>query len=257
MMAKNIPSIQVIKNSINTKYIVLVLFCVFLNYTGYSQNDKLTIEEVFQKVKETYESKSKYAFNVKYELFKDHQTIEVTEFYTGKVIKDQGELYSKIKNTEFIQLNEAYLKINHDEKAMLYTEQALNEQTHQLVDLTAFLSYFEKTSVSLNKDIYICELTSKNISLLPYSKVVTYINADDFTIKKQLLYLLNPSVFKESNGKSVTSNPRLEITFSNFNSQNINSANTFSLLKYISISNNEIKPSNNLKAYQLINATKN
>lgn len=238
-----------------TKYlkcIYLTLAIIVLNIKVHAQSNELSVDLLFTKVRQAYESKNNYSLNLKYELFKDSITRKVEEFYTGKFIKNQEGIYSKVHNTEFIQIEDTYLKINHDEKAMLYKKQVLNNKNNELIDLTVFLNHFEKTKVSLKQDVYICELKSKKISTLPYNKVVAYISAKDFTINKQILYLSQQSAFKNAQGQKVISNPRLEITVNN---SNTNTANIFSISKYVTVVGNQVKPSNNLKTYQLIKAT--
>ncbi|MEW4923130.1 hypothetical protein [Algibacter sp. 2305UL17-15] len=230
----------------------MLLFLVS-NISAQSKSNTENVKEIFEKVKNNYETKNFYSFNIKYQLFKSANATVVEEFYTGKIIKNEAKYYSKINNTEFIQIEDIHLKINHDEKAMLYLKQPVSSY-NSLIELASFLKFFEQTNIELKQDTYVCELVSKNITVLPYSKVIVYIDAKTYCINKQVLFLLNQQNFEDDKGNIIASNPRLEIIFSPVNHNPI-SGEKFVLSKYVSLIDGNIKPSKHLKGYQIINTT--
>lgn len=232
-----------------------IIYGCFLNVAVFAQNKEADIKTILDKVAKVY-STPNYSFNMKYELFKNSTESTVKEYYTGKTIKEGDQYYSKIHNTETIQLSNRFLKINHDEKAILYSEEALPTNTNPLAEIATLFNYFDKTNIKEESHVYICEFIAKERSVLPYSKAILFINKLDYTILKQVLYLASQNSTTDKDGNVKLSNPRLEISFSNFSTKDTNTSQVFSLVKYVTINKDIVKPSSKLMAYQVINASK-
>ncbi len=237
------------------KAIVVLTFlgCYMLTY---AQQTSLSATVLLEKVRQSYDKEKVYSFNVRYELFNNPTATVPEEFYTGRIIRNGNQNYSKINNTEFIQFANAYLKINHDEKAILYANSPASE-IKNITDLTSFLSYLKTSNVKQEGNTYVCELIAKEVTALPFSKMELYIDAKNFKIKKQVSYLFQQSTFKDKNGVETMSNRRLELTFSNFSKTVGEIDKVFRLNNYVTVSANTINPSKTLEAYELYNASKN
>ncbi|WP_203258193.1 hypothetical protein [Hyunsoonleella ulvae] len=236
---------------------ILFAMCCLATHTSFSQQEDLDVQSLIQKVKHSYEDEHMYSLNVTYKLYENSTSTTPKEFFTGKIIRDNNQYYSKINNTEFIQFTNAYVKINHDEKAMLYINEPAKE-VESITDFTKYLAHFNEANIALENGMYKCEITAKQVTFLPFTKLVLYVDKNSFRLKKQVVYLAQHSISKDKNGKDVVSNPRLEIMFTNFSNKGINnSQDVFILNNYVNISQNIINPSKKLEAYQLINASKN
>ncbi len=230
---------------------IIISVLIFSVLSSYGQS-ALTVSDVFNKVNQYYASLSNYTFNVKYALYPNASATTHEEFYTGKVIKKDAEhYYSKINQTEFIQLPSVFIKVNHQEKALLYMEQPAKDTPSTLTDMSALLEGFERTTVEKEKGEYICNLYAHNITTLPYSRVTVHINAKNYNINKQVLYLSASQTTKKEDGTPQISNPRLEISLTAPKNYNIED-NTFVLSKYITKQTTRVLPSAALSAYQVI-----
>lgn len=239
------------------KYFIAIAFLCFQCMVAYTQNNLPKVENVIQKVSQTYTSSPTYMFDMKYELYQDKETLKVEESYLGKVIRNHNNYYSKIHHTEFVQFEDSNVKINHDEKAILYLKDSLKTTKTVFSDIVSLIGQFKDVSIRQNNEVFICEFIAKDVTLLSYSKVVLYINKNDYTIQKQVMYLSNAMVFKDQNGNQTVSNPRLEISFSKFNHKIDGNQKLLAKASYITNVGHNITTSSELSTYELINISKN
>lgn len=244
--SNNVKRISACKASF---YFVLAVLWVTLGH-GQSR-DTPTVASVFNKVKAVY-SKDAYTFNVSYALYPNDEASSPEDTYGGKVIKKSSRsYYSKINHTEFVQIGETHIKVNHDEKALLYLQESAQHR-QDLTDIASFLNVFESSSLEVSNGIYVCELRTHNITQMPYSKIIVHVNSTTYEIERQILYLFNTRAKSTTSTTKEGSSPRLEITFTPLKAYHI-SDNTFSVSKYIDASSTRLRPSKALSGYQIIN----
>lgn len=241
------------------KHLLYIFIFCFIPFLGFSQKASSgnSIDSILKKVQEVYNTNNSISLSVNYTLFKNEVSIHTEESFDGLIVKDRQNYYSKINNTEFIQLSDNYVKINHDEKAMLYAKGTSNSDSSSPLNISGFINFFKTADVTETSDLFVCELISKDITMLPYSKVVLHINKKDYSIKKQILYLIKPMSFANNDNEKEISNPRLEITFSELDSKKVIPNSLFNISNYVDVSKSDVKPSNKLETYQLINTTQN
>jgi hypothetical protein len=178
-----------------------------------SERDQITT--ILRKTQKLYEDKKTFQFKVNYSLYPTAKSMVVAENYQGLVVKSQDNIYAKIQGTEFIKINSLYVKIDSEAKLMQVTEEKnpSEEMTTQLYKLTQMLTYFNDFALKSTDDYWICTMTAPKLSLIPYGKAVIFINKKDFSITKEVMYMLTQAKYK-NNGKTTLEYPRLEITFS-------------------------------------------
>jgi len=216
----------------------------------HSQNIKEILTHIQQEV-----STNDFKVNLKYQLFKGVDGEKSLESFDGIYLKSGVNFYNKIKNTETIVGNDFMVKINHDQKAMLYDNFEIDKsKPTDMLNLTILLKNFESPSVQDLGETWKCEMTAVEYSQMPYSKVVLFVDKKTYRIKKQILFLT--SIMNFSDDATDFNIPRLEIEYSNYTSVNATDKLLFKREKYISIKNNKIIPSSRFKEYEIINLKK-
>lgn len=231
-----------------------MILAIISGFSVYSQvkNDRKAITDLFTKSQKVYVNAENFKFSTAYKLFNTYKSTTVAEKYEGIVFKQKDDFYSKIGTTEFVKLNEDYIKIDHASKLMQIGKVDREDAGSQSYDLTALLSNFTVFELTETADYFICKLTAPAITFVPYSKVIVYINKKSYMMSKQILYMLKKINYKDAKGQIQESFPRLEIAFSDFQTQNIEWGTKFSQKSYIAKKNNKTVPSNNYKDYKIV-----
>ncbi len=166
------------------------LLVVVIGFSWVCEGQELeAVTEILSKVEAQYFSNNAYNLEVLYEYFEPCQGTQAIETMEGQIIKDGSNYYSRINHTESIFIDSDYLKINHDEKAVLYS--AIDaEQRPTPVELSKLAEYFISAEVFEQGDIAKFVMMFKKSNVIPYSKMVLEINLKTFTIQKQELYLI-------------------------------------------------------------------
>ncbi len=194
------------------KFRLTILLLCLITLSG-AQNDALEIRDLFLKSQKFYESKDAYLLDIEYTLYKSETGDDQLEHYLSETIKNGQDFYTKIHNTEFVELGNKSLKINHDERAVLIDKRESKVASIGVIDnILAILPKFKSYKVTKNNDGFKCEFTAHDITQLPFTKVIIYFNKD-YSLKSQILHLTNALPYVE-NDKNVYRSPRLEIKLS-------------------------------------------
>lgn len=238
----------------NNMAIKLFLF-IFLsfNIAQSQQSDKKKITDIFNKTGQKYNTTDTYQTSMKYNLYPTYASKLSSEFYNGIAIKKGNEFYSKIGETEFVNLNKYHIKIDNESKLIQYSVSESKKIENNELNVADYLNKFKTFELSNNNEDWICTMTTPAFSFIPYTKVVVYINKKDYTISKQILYLITMHSYKTKDGIVKEDYPRIEILFNEFKTKEIQYGNIFSLQNYLSISKNSITPSNKYKEYKIVN----
>jgi len=166
------------------------LFILVIGASWIGQAQELeAVTEILSKVEARYFSSETYNLEVLYEYFEPSKGDLSIETMTGQIIKDGSNYYSRIQNTESLFIDSDYLKISHDEKAVLYGSIGQGERPSP-VELSKLAEYFSSAQVFQDGDIASFELMFKESQMIPYSKMVLKVNLKTFAILKQELYLI-------------------------------------------------------------------
>lgn len=235
------------------KYIFLAFLFAFSAHLakGQAKTDKDKIIELFAKSKKVYESRNVFKLNVSYKMFLSNKSDIPSEKYDGTFIKKNSDYYSKISNTEFVKIKNCFIKIDNDSKLIEFKKEIKTESP--IYDLTGILSNFNAFKLTSDGDYWICTMTAPEITFVPYGKAVVAIHKTNYTLSRQILYLLNQSTHKNINGKKTVVYPRLEITFSDTEAKTIPLGTKFSVNTYVIESNKKLIPSKNYKNYKIVN----
>ena len=166
--------------------VVLALFGVMSN----TQAQELeAVTEILAKVEARYSANEAYNLEVLYQYFEQDNMQQAVETMEGQIIKEGPNYYSRIHHTETVFIDSDYLKINHDEKAVLYGSIDPSQRPAP-VELSKLSAYFSSAEVYEKGEVTRFELLFKEAQMIPYSKMVLEINLKSNTLLKQELYLL-------------------------------------------------------------------
>jgi hypothetical protein len=238
--------------AIKTIVSIVIYFLSFNAFAG----DKEKILELIKKSNAAYESAPKFQTDVNYKLYASATSKTVTEAYSGTIIKSGKDVYTKIHTTEFVQIGARFIKIDHNNKAVEYSSINKQADNNFYSMINNYLQYFSKFELATEGNLWKCVLSTAELSMVPYSKVVIYIDKATNRITKQVLYFLVKNEYKDAAGKAKKDYPRLEIIPSNYTDKNIPVGNKLNLANYIQVDNNTISLVSRLSAYTLIDLTK-
>lgn len=209
----------------------IIVFLIITLYSFCIQAQDLTeVKELFSKTEAYYKNANEYSLKASYQFFEEDNS-KATETLAGLILKNGTNYYSKIGPTEFIYIDDNFIKINHTQKAVLFSK-ITDEKTKTPVELSSLLKYFESVSISKNKGMVICNLLFKRLNNLPYSKMILFLDANDFSIKKQELYMLSGFVYPWQNNRDITKAGKVVISLNKQTTDTINSS-IFNIANYI------------------------
>jgi hypothetical protein len=221
-------------------------------------DDTRRFKKILGKTESFYKDADSYALKVVYEFFEKENASVALETIQGAIQKKGTNYYSKIGPAELIYLDDVFLKINHDEKAVLYSKLPDNSDNKTKivtpVEITSLLGYFDCIQVMEENKTFICDLSFKKIDMLPYNKMVLVIDKNTYAIKKQELYMIAGKTYPgmaASTQKTLAG--KMVITFTTLNKGSV-APTLFKKSNYI-IEGRAVSLSNKLASYKLYNTT--
>lgn len=235
-------------------YRIKIVISVFFLGHASSTAQELSAVETLKKVETYYKNVAILDIEMEYKMFRGVTGNNITESYKGTMYKYGDISKVDILGSEIVQLPEAKIIVNNDNKTVMYSKAKSGTITGSPVDMSSFLKFYKGTSTRLQGNTIILEMTQTNVHIpLPYNKIILYIDKTTYQIKRQELYLSTKVPFVDENGKGVPDSARMEISFK----PNPKPVNKVPQLKdYVLIgSNNTIKLSNNYANYTILDQT--
>jgi hypothetical protein len=228
------------------------MFFMAMTFSGFGQHeDQKKIAALFSKSQKFYENNPQFKLDLEYKLFPTSVSVTVSEKYSGQLIKHNGNSYSRIGSTEFIQIKSEYIKIDNDSKLVQITKKddVVPDEVYNLGNL---LNNFNDFKLKSDAQYWVCTLTAPEISFVPYGKAIIYINKKDYSVARQILFLLHKTEYKNEKGKKISDYPRMEISIGNLQAPTAKMVEKLRMENYISRSNNTFKLSNNYSGYKIV-----
>ncbi|MFI0428879.1 hypothetical protein [Mariniflexile sp. HMF6888] len=175
---------------------------------------QLKASETLAKVEAFYKTTKVFNLDVEYAMYKGYTGTHLTESYKGSMYKNGAVTQIKILGSEILQFPKAQLTLNEENKTMVYSP--ITEKTLQKspLDMSSFLKFYKEVSSEVSGNTIIYELVVKNKQLpIPYNKIILHVNKDNYSIKKQVLYLSTKVPFVDENGEDTEDVGRMVITF--------------------------------------------
>lgn len=238
------------KQLIKTRLILTTLFVVVCSFSSKDVvDDKAKILELLNKSKDFYEKQQHFKFTTTHSMYAGDSK-KALESYNGFFIKKGTSYYSKIGQTEFVFSSGSMLKIDNESKLMQYLKDE-NAEENVLYDLTSQMSNFGTFELKNTNDHWICTLNSREVTFIPYSKIIIHLSKKDYSIVKQELFLISQVKMKDDIGKDVYVYPKLQITFKELTFAE-QSEEYFKMSNYIEIKKGKCYPVKKYSSYQII-----
>lgn len=232
------------------KLLSILIFTISIAFS--QEGDKKRITDIFNKTAQVYNSASIFQSSMKYSLYPTYTSKNSSEQYSGIAIKKDKEYYSKIGETEIISLSSCQIKVDNESKLMQYIKSEKQTKENSVVEIKSYLTNFSTYAISSNEKEWICTLSTPSFSMIPYTKVVVHINKENYTISKQIFFLITTQKYKTKEGVIKEDYPRVEIVFNEFKTKDVIIGSLFSIQNYLSIDKNKVSPSNKYKGYKIV-----
>ena len=199
-------------NNMKKHIYTFALFLLLGLGTVIAQNGLEKFQTLMAKTEAYYQEREHYTYDVSYAFYNEGTAIPAEEL-TGKVHKNGKHYYSKIGNTEFLYAAHEFVKVNHDEQAILYS--SIEEtQNFTPVQLNGLMGHFERIKTIKKGNEIRCEITFKKNPSMPYSGMSLVLDAKTHALKKQELFLLEGKVYPwMSSGLKRTEAGKIAISF--------------------------------------------
>lgn len=199
---------------------IFILFLV-LGFSSKIIGQNKSVADVLNKAQQIITDKKVMRCNLHYTLYPTYTSKAVKENYGGKIIRNDDKYYLKINNTIFLnQLGKNdFLKLNVDEKLIQYITNVNSSSVNNtsLFDqLKLLLTNYKNQKITSTNSYWKCSFIADKISQMPYSKVEIYIDKSSNLVTKQIMYFSAQMPFTKKDGTTEISNPRLELTISDY-----------------------------------------
>ncbi|MCF6133252.1 hypothetical protein [Flavobacterium wongokense] len=234
----------------NNRKIFMAVFCLLSIAINAQNSDRKRITDLFDKAQKLFDLKN-YYLESDYKLFVNYTSNEVKEAYKGITLKKGENMYTKLGSSEMISTNNLFIKIDNDNKRMKVDKISSNAQK-PILELNSYINYFSGYRLTESNGQWICTLTTSKVSVVPYSKIIVYINKNDYQIQKQELFFLTKYQTKIVNGKPKLDYPRLQIIYSNFKKSGFPPNDYFNVDNYVKKTNQKYYPIKKYKSYTIV-----
>lgn len=232
-------------------FLLLVLFFSSFNFLSASNaaDDKAKIKELIKRSKSYYAKNRQFSFAINYNLFAGNDKKPI-DTYSGMFAKRDANYYTRVGDSEIIHIDNLTVKIDHEMKLIQHYEEEVTKDD-PIYDLMNYFENFKSFQLKSTPKYWICTFNSREVTFVPYSKIIIYLNKKDYSIVKQELHLLSSIKTKDKKGKDVYKFPILEILFSDFKLGE-SKVDYFKVSNYLSLKNRRYYPSNKYSSYQLV-----
>jgi hypothetical protein len=212
--------------------------------------DKQKVMEIFRKCQKNYINAQSFEIKMQYVMYGSYTSQKPTEQYEGTYIKNRQEAYSKIGNTEFVQLRDCFIKADHETNLIMFGKRSQDDAV--FYDIESLVKNFKTFEYKEKGNQIICTMGSAAVTFVPYSKMVICINKKTLTIDRQQMYMLTQMPVIGKNGRKTMSYPRVEVIFSGFKTKNIKIGEKFKKEYYVVSTRDGIVPVGQYKEFRIV-----
>lgn len=246
---KILAKLSIVKS--NRKTICVNFLFLLIFQCLYSQVEVLNAESILTKSKSYYENNPNFQASLEYTLFRSPDQPIVIDRYSGKMIKNNQDLYLKIHQTEFFINHNNYLKINHEEKAMEYKKLMTRSDLKQNpIEVYSYLKYFSEQEVCETDSFWICKLITPKYTQLSYASITFYIDKNNYEVRKQVIELMAPGSIRDEKGNYSVDRKFLE---TKIKSDKKHDFEVPEISNYISSRDGYMKPAKDYESYEFFN----
>ncbi|WP_064967127.1 hypothetical protein [Tenacibaculum ovolyticum] len=234
---------------------IIVLLCLVSFSSIKAQSD---VKKILESYKVAVENDTEYQVNLTYKVYKGHSERIPIEVQKGILYKKGNNSYTKLSDVEMINTVNTYLKINHNEKAVLIADGVQKPEGLNL-KLDELYKYVNAKIINENPKTWVIKLTPKGkVTQLPFSSLIIELSKGTYRVKKQLFYYLTQMDFSEDLRKTDVANVKLEVLFGKYNTSNLGYlSDVFTIKKYIKKEKDVFKPLGSIRKYEVVNMKTN
>lgn len=227
----------------------LLFFSILMGKNVFSQDNQF-FKEVLVKTEAFYKNTQSYSIETKYEYFETQNASQPLETLEGFIFKNNTNYFSKIGTTDFVYIQDVFLKLDHAEKAVIYSKSE-GKNSFLPIELSSMVAHFESIVATSNKNEIVFDLSFKKELSIPYTKMVLLVNSKTFEINRQELYFKENQKFPWTyNSEKPINEAKMIITLTPSNKNY--PVSLLSLSNYISNSKT-LKLSQKFDSYKLYN----
>ena len=227
------------------------LISIFLLFTAncFAQIAK----DDFAAINKTYSSSNHLSMKMKYEVFKNKNATSALQVENGEVQRNGNASHTRIAKTETIQTDKYTLIVDHEDKNISVlgsdqTKPSENNDKLYMVDLEKLLKLCSKVEFKKENDrqnSYLMAIPSSE-----YSEVKIIYNKKTMFIEKMVLFYSQAQNLEEKE-EAPKEPPRLEITYSEINTNPNFSNDDFTYDKFVEKHNGKFRCKELYKGYTI------
>ncbi|WP_298320823.1 hypothetical protein [uncultured Aquimarina sp.] len=165
--------------------IVFIMICTSVSIHAQHTDARKILENVAL----FYKNTAQYQIDVTYNMHRGFTGNNITESYTGEMVKNGDFSKFKVLNSEIIYFSDDQLTISHTDKTIAYSKKTGTSVSSSPVEIEGFLKFYDQIAITEKNGQLKCEMVSSKYNPSnPYGKVIIYINKDKYYIEKQELF---------------------------------------------------------------------
>lgn len=223
---------------------LLLITFVLMSYSAFGAD----VKEVLEKVQQAYSTRVSY--KSVYKLYKTHKSRDVHSSYNGEVYGDDGLLYQKIKNTEFVYAKDFFIKVSHEERAMVLD---MAQQSAQMeANLNKALEQCSSSDIIEQDDYYTLIFRFKPTSTMPCSILKLRVDKKKYILQRMDIYYSYMQDFSTDYRTKDLSMPHLRVEFKETNLKPKAREGIFEMATYLKSNKSMLTPVGKCTGYELI-----
>ena len=213
----------------------------------------ISVEEMMtalNQVAQYYEGATTFRFDVYYASYKGHESVTPYEESKGFILKSGTDYKSEIMGIKTVQSDQYMVTVQPDGKQLILNnaQKAVNHGYSQK-EIEESLSKATKIEKSVFGNSVTYLIHYKDVSPISYTEMK--ISSQGY-LEKITFYYSQAAEWESEEGEVRSSKPKLEMKYLNFQKNIAVEAKEFDLTQYIDITQNQVKPSDRMKDYELI-----
>lgn len=215
------------------------------------------LKEDIRKVNETYAKTKAVSMKIQYRLFQNYVTAIPFEDKSGSYIRQGQNYVSQLLGITTLQNGSLKLSVSDAEKTIIVSDadKKMASPGNEMLDsLVSRCSKIEFTDLGDGRKLY--RLRFEKTAFFEYDMIELQIGST-FFVEKLVLYYREAVVLDDTNGSMKKEKPKLEISYSEINTQPVITADQFSETKYVRRSGKTFLPAAAFANWKILNYKKN
>lgn len=214
------------------------------------------LKEDVRKVNETYAKTKTVSMKIHYRLFQNYATAIPFEDKTGTFIRQGQNYFSQLLGITTVQNGSVKLSVSDADKTIIVSDadRKIAAPSNVMIDsLIKRCSKVEFTDLGEGRKLY--RLRFEKTAFFEYDMIDLQFGSNYF-IEKIVLFYREAVVLDETAGNMKKEKPKLEISYSEINTQPVVAADQFSETKYIRKSGKTFVPATAFANWKVLNYRK-